>query len=71
MSTYRFETDHIDCFGDPRHTVFDLETRDQEAAEYEAEYCLNMFPNRHYDQVGRLYRNGVLVKEMTWTAVPW
>lgn len=71
MSTYRFETDHVDHHGKKVHTVFDLEAIDREAAEYEAEYVFNMFPSRHFDQTGRLYRNGVLVREMTWTAVPW
>ncbi len=71
MSTYRFEVDNADVYDRPKQTVFDLEALDQEAAEYEAEYVLNMFPNRHFDQAGRLYRDGVLVKEMSWTAVPW
>lgn len=71
MSAYRFEVDGHDVYNQPKHTKFDLEAIDQEAAEYEAEYCLNMFPNRHSDQVGRLYHDGVLVKELTWTAVPW
>lgn len=71
MSTYRFEVDGADVYGQPTHTVFDLDATDRKAAEYEAEYVLNMFPARHSDQIGYLYCGGALVQEMTWTAVPW
>lgn len=71
MSAYRFDVEYVGEFGKRHQSEIPLDAIDRDDAEYEAEYVFNMFPSRHYDQTGRLYADGVLVREMTWTAVPW
>lgn len=52
MSAYRFDIEFADGQAVQR---YDLDAADREAAEYEAEYVLDMFPTRLHERQGRLY----------------
>lgn len=60
MSSYRLEVE-----ADGGTEVFDLKATNRPDAEYEAEYCMHMFPLRLYRREGRLFADGRQVKQFS------